>query len=164
MRVLSRKFLISTLVLNFIILCLLISFNKNLYAADKSLSFDGTDDFVEIAANSVLNPTGDYTVAAWFKQEGNNTANTWQSVITSRMKVANGNAKGYVMYLNPTFNRLEYWKGHSNGGSGWELNQTTSQSTWKANGGGDPGTPGWNYWVIRFNGSDEMDLLLLKET
>ena len=66
MRVLLRKFLISTLVLNFIILCLLISFNKNLYAADKSLSFDGTDDFVNIAANNVLNPTGDYTVAAWF--------------------------------------------------------------------------------------------------
>ena len=38
--------------------------------ADRSLSFDGTDDFVGIAANSVLNPTGDYTVAAWFKQDG----------------------------------------------------------------------------------------------
>ena len=133
---------------------------KNLSAADKSLSFDGTDDFVQIAANSVLNPTGDYTVAAWFKQEGNNTANTWQSVITSRMKVSNGNAKGYVMYLRPTTNYLDYWKGHDGGGSGWESNLTNSQSTWKTNGGGDPGTPGWNYWVIRFNGSDEMDLFL----
>ena len=93
MRVLLRKFLISNLVLNFIILCLLISFNKNLYAADKSLSFDGTDDFVNIAANNVLNPTGDYTVAAWFKQEGNNTADNWQSVMTSRSAV-NPNAKG----------------------------------------------------------------------
>ncbi len=101
MRVLLRKFLISTLVLNFIILCLLISFNKNLYAADKSLSFDGTDDFVNIAANNVLNPTGDYTVAAWFKQEGNNTADTWQSVMTSRSS-SGTNAKGYMMYLNPT--------------------------------------------------------------
>ena len=162
MRVLLRKFLISNLVLNFIILCLLISFNKNLYAADKSLSFDGTDDFVEIAANSVLNPTGDYTVAAWFKQEGNNTADTWQSVITSRSSSGAGIAKGYVMYLNPTDNKLEYWKGHDSGppSSGWEINGTNSLSTWKANGGGDPGTPGWNYWVIRFNGSDEMDLFL----
>ena len=45
-----------------------LGFIKNIHAADKSLSFDGTDDFVEIAANNVLNPTGDYTVAAWFKQ------------------------------------------------------------------------------------------------
>ena len=145
---------------NYFFILFFLTISQTIKAADKSLSFDGTDDFVEIAANSVLNPTGDYTVAAWFKQEGNNTANTWQSVITSRMKVANGNAKGYVMYLRPTTNRLEYWKGHSNGGSGWELNQTTSQSTWKANGGGDPGTPGWNYWVIRFKDTNQMDLFL----
>ena len=73
MKILLRKFLISALVLNLFILFLFISFNKNLYAADKSLSFDGTDDFVEIAANNVLNPTGAYTVAAWFKQEGENS-------------------------------------------------------------------------------------------
>ncbi len=60
-----------------------------------------TDDFVNIAANNVLNPTGDYTVAAWFKQEGNNTADTWQSVMTSRSS-SGTNAKGYMMYLNPT--------------------------------------------------------------
>jgi len=64
------------------------------------LSFFGTDDFVEIAANNVLNPTGDYTVAAWFKQEGDNTVDTWQSVITSRSSSGAGIAKGYVMYLN----------------------------------------------------------------
>ena len=159
MRVLLRKFLISNLVLNFIILCLLISFNKNLYAADKSLSFDGTDDFVKILANNVLNPTGDYTVAAWFKQEGNNTLDNWQSVMTSRSAV-NPNAKGYVMYLNNTANNfLQYWKGTDSGGS-WVTIQSTEQSTWRANGSGEPGTPGWNYWVIRFNGSNQMDLFL----
>ena len=100
-----RKFLISNLVLNFIILSLLISFNKNLYAADKSLSFDGTDDFVEIAANNVLNPTGAYTVAAWFKQEGENSGevagddNDFQSIITSRTTTGGG-VSGYMMYLS----------------------------------------------------------------
>ena len=104
MKFLLRKFLISALVLNLFILFLLISFNKNLYAADKSLSFDGTDDFVEIAANNVLNPTGDYTVAAWFKQEGDNTVGTWQSVITSRSSSGRGFAKGYVclLYTSPS--------------------------------------------------------------
>ena len=164
MRVLLRKFLISTLVLNFIILCLLISFNKNLYAADKSLSFDGSDDFVEIAANNVLNPTGDYTVAAWFKQEGENSNevaginNDYQSIITSR-SVSGKTVHGYMMYLKSSTNALEYWKG-TNDNSSFVKNETTSLSTWKANGGGDPGTPGWNYYVIRFNGSNQTDLFL----
>ncbi len=158
MKILLRKFLISNLVLNFIILCLFISYNKNLYAADKSLSFDGTDDFVEIATNNVLNPTGDYTVAAWFKQEGNNTADTWQSVMTSRSAV-NPDAKGYMMYLNPTDNKLQYWKGTDSGNS-WVKVESNELSTWKANGGGEPGTPGWNHWVIRFNGDNKIDLFL----
>ena len=164
MRVLLKKFLISTLVLNFIILCLLISFNKSLYAADKSLSFDGSDDYVEIAANNVLNPTGDYTVAAWFKQEGENSNevaginNDYQSIITSR-SVSGKTVHGYMMYLRSSTNALEYWKG-TNDNSSFVKNETTSLSTWKANGGGDPGTPGWNYYVIRFNGSNQTDLFL----
>ena len=145
-------------VLKIIFIIFFLGCAKNLSAADKSLSFDGTDDFVAIAANSVLNPTGDYTVAAWWKQEGDNAASTWQSVMTSRSS-SGGNAKGYMMYLNPTDNYLQYWKG-TNSGGGWVKNTTTSQSTWKANGGGDPGTPGWNYYVIRFNGSNQTDLFL----
>ena len=130
MRVLLIKFLISTLVLNFIILCLLISFNKNLYAADKSLSFDGADDFIEIPNNSALNPTGDYTVAAWFKQEGVNAHsgnNSWQSIITSR-STDNPDAKGYMMYLQKNDNKLQYWKGTDSGNS-WVQVITNEQST-----------------------------------
>ena len=68
-----------------------LTISPNIKAADKSLSFDGTDDFVEIAANSVLNPTGDYTVAAWFKQEGEGSGdNDYQSIITSRSTPGTG--------------------------------------------------------------------------
>ena len=161
MRVLLRKFVISNLVLNFIILCLLISYNKNLYAADKSLSFDGIDDFVSIPVDSALNPTGDYTVAAWFKQEGQNSGNDFQSIITSRSVdvPAEDDVKGYMMYLQNSNNNLVYWKGTTDAGS-FVRNISDAQSTWKANGGGSPGTPGWNHYVIRFNGSDQMDLFL----
>ncbi len=155
-----KVFLEKVTLFKIIFIIFFLSLTKNLSAADKSLSFDGTDDFVEIAANNVLNPTGDYTVAAWFKQEGNNTADTWQSVMTSRSAV-NPNAKGYVMYLNgdPTDNKLQYWKGTDSGNS-WVKVESNELSTWKANGGGTPGTPGWNYWVIRFNGVNKMDLFL----
>ena len=137
-----------------------LTISQNIKAADKSLSFDGTDDFVEIAANSVLNPTGDYTVAAWFKQEGEGSGdNDYQSIITSRSTPGTGGVHGYMMYLRASNNRLQYWKGTSSGGN-FVKNETTSLSTWKANGGGDPGTPGWNYYVIRFNGTNQMDLFL----
>ena len=74
--------------LKIIFIIFFISCAKNLSANDKSLSFDGTDDFVEIVNNAALNPTGAYTVAAWFKQEGETTTSpsqdSWQSIITSR--------------------------------------------------------------------------------
>ncbi len=154
-----KVFLKKVALFKIIFIIFFFSFTKNLTANDKSLSFDGTDDFVQIAANSVLNPTGDYTVAAWFKQEGANSASdTWQSVMTSRSS-SGGSAKGYMMYLRPSTNYLQYWKG-TNSGGGWVKIESDEQSTWKKNGGGDPGTPGWNYYVIRFNGSDQMDLFL----
>ena len=144
----------------FFFILFFLTISQNIKAADKSLSFDGTDDFVEIAANSVLNPTGDYTVAAWFKQEGEGSGdNDYQSIITSRSTPGTGGVHGYMMYLRASNNRLQYWKGTSSGGN-FVKNETTSLSTWKANGGGDPGTPGWNYYVIRFNGTNQMDLFL----
>ena len=144
----------------FFFILFFLTISQTIKAADKSLSFDGTDDFVEIAANSVLNPTGDYTVAAWFKQEGEGSGdNDYQSIITSRSTPGTGGVHGYMMYLRASNNRLQYWKGTSSGGN-FVKNETTSLSTWKANGGGDPGTPGWNYYVIRFNGTNQMDLFL----
>ena len=147
-------------IIQFFFILFFLTISPNIKAADKSLSFDGTDDFVEIAANSVLNPTGDYTVAAWFKQEGEGSGdNDYQSIITSRSTPGTGGVHGYMMYLRASNNRLQYWKGTSSGGN-FVKNETTSLSTWKANGGGDPGTPGWNYYVIRFNGTNQMDLFL----
>ena len=149
---------------NFFFILFFLTISQNIKAADKSLSFDGTDDYVEIPANNVLNPTGDYTVAAWFKQEGENSNevsgnnNDFQSIITSRTTTGSG-VRGYMMYLRSTTNVLSYWIGRQTGGNFVE-NNTTSVSTWKANGGGNPGTPGWNYYVIRFNGSNQTSIFL----
>ena len=51
-----------------------------------------------------INPTGDYTVAAWFKQEGENSDevdginNDYQSIGPSR-SVSGKTVHGYMMYL-----------------------------------------------------------------
>ena len=63
------------------------------------------------------------------------------------------------MYLAQDTYKLEYWKGTSSGGH-WVKSSSNEQSTWKANGEGSPGTPGWQYYIIRFNGSDTLDVFL----
>ena len=121
------------------------------------MSFDGTDDFVEISNNAALNPTDAYTIGAWFKHEGDNWHDHYQSIITSRSTTTS--ARGYMMYLAQNTYKLEYWKGTSSGGH-WVKSSSNEQSTWKANGEGSPGTPGWQYYIIRFNGSDTLDVFL----
>ncbi len=138
-----------------------LSITKNLIAADKSLSFDGTDDFVEIVNNAALNPTGAYTVAAWFKQEGETSptpsSDSWQSIITSRS--CTGGCRGYMMYIRPkhvvaSASRLEYWHATTHG-SNWVKIESTERSAWKRT-----GTAAWEFNVIRFNGTDEIDFFL----
>ena len=86
-------------IIQFFFILFFLTISPNIKAADKSLSFDGTDDFIEIPNDGALNPTGAYTVAAWWKQEGQTTGkNSWQSIITSRSTTGTG-AKGYMMYL-----------------------------------------------------------------
>ena len=51
------------------------------------------------------------------------------------------------MYLAQDTYKLEYWKGTSSGGH-WVKSSSNEQSTWKANGEGSPGTPGWQYYII----------------
>ena len=52
-----KVFLGKAVLFKIIFIIFFLSITKNLSAADKSLSFDGTDDFVEIV-NNALNPTG----------------------------------------------------------------------------------------------------------
>ena len=154
MKVILRK----VPLLKIIFIIFFLSFNKNLTANDKSLSFDGTDDFVEIVNNAALNPTGAYTVAAWFKQEGETSptpsSDSWQSIITSRS--CTGGCRGYMMYIRPkhvvaSASRLEYWHATTHS-SDWVKIETTERSAWKRT-----GTAAWEFNVIRFNGTDEID-------
>ena len=147
----NRKIRYNTCIL---IIFFTLSFIKGTHAADKSLSFDGSDDFITIPNDSALNPTGAYTVAAWWKQEGETTGNaSWQSIITSRSTTGTG-AKGYMMYLRKDNQKLQYWTGAEDE-TNWVQIQTNEQSAWKRT-----GSAAWEFYVIRFNGSDEMDLFL----
>ena len=150
------------IIFNFVFIFSLLSISQNIKAADnRSLSFDGEDDFVTIANDSALNPTGAYTIGAWFKHEGDNStpgkADDYQSIITSRSQTTT--ERGYMMYLQKDTYKLTYWKGTSSTGN-WVHSTSDELSTWKSNGEGSPGTPGWQYYVIRFNGVKTQDVFL----
>ena len=87
-----------------------------LYAADFSLEFDGSDDYVEVPLHTSLNPSGNFSVNAWVKTQQNTD---WQSAITSR-----GSHTGYKLYQQ-----------HPTGGSGGTgrafAGWTGSGSAWK---------------------------------
>ena len=156
-----KVFLRKVALLKIIFIIFFFSFTINSSAVDKSLSFDGTDDFVEIVNNAALNPTGAYTVAAWFKQEGETTTSplqdSWQSIITSRS--CTGGCRGYMMYIKHRkdeahASKLEYWHATTHG-SNWVKVESSEQSAWKKT-----GTAAWEFNVIRFNGTDEIDFFL----
>lgn len=59
------------------------------------LSFDGSDDYVQLSNNSALNPTSSITVEAWIKPTGFG-ANSYSNSIFCKHGWASGNA-GYVL-------------------------------------------------------------------
>ena len=62
---------------NFIYLLFFLGLINSSFAADYSLSFDGTNDYVEVPYAASMNPTGDFTVNVWVKTGASYVAWTW---------------------------------------------------------------------------------------
>jgi Tol biopolymer transport system component len=68
-------------------------------ASSNSMSFDGTNSFVEVPNSASLNITGPFTIEAWFKV--NELAAGYQSIV-ARFGLAPDNDGGYLLYLTST--------------------------------------------------------------
>ena len=44
------------------------------FAADYSLSFNGTNEYVSVPFDSTMNPSGDFSVSAWVKLSNKNAS------------------------------------------------------------------------------------------
>ena len=71
------------------------------FAADYSLSFDGTNDYVEVPFDASMNPAGDYSVNSWVKVS--DLPNQWQSVVTSRSNNGTDKHKNIKIFFNILF-------------------------------------------------------------
>ncbi|MDM8536732.1 FG-GAP-like repeat-containing protein [Desulfobacterales bacterium HSG17] len=78
-----------------------------------SLTFDGADDYVEIAYSAEINPSV-FSVEVWAKVTF--TTGNYQSVITSRDAAF---SMGYMFYIDPA-NKWQLWIGNGIGTTGWE--------------------------------------------
>ncbi|MDD4410225.1 MAG: DUF2341 domain-containing protein [Candidatus Shapirobacteria bacterium] len=64
---------------------------------NSSLNFDGVDDYVTIANNSILNPTTGITVSSWIKWNTNNAQWEWLVAKNSNSSATNG----YMFFKDP---------------------------------------------------------------
>jgi hypothetical protein len=82
------------------------------FANDRSLDFNGIDQFIRVQYDPALNPEK-FSVSLWARTDGG--AGTWRSPLTSR---ADGvNSAGYNLYAS-TDNQWEFWLGT---GSSWAV-------------------------------------------
>jgi len=89
-----------------------------------ALEMDGTDDYVNILHNDILNPTGSFTIEMWAKlYSGSGNAD-----LISKHKNEGGNARsGYAIEYDHTNNKIKGVLGSSNGwtiveGPAWDTN------------------------------------------
>lgn len=128
------KFIILT---HFVFLFILGGFNYS-FATDFALSFDGTNDYVEVPFDASMNPAGDYSVNSWVKVS--DLPNQWQSVVTSRSNNGTDTVGGYMLYIEPSGQGSDwnYWTGKGN--------------TWtKAASTVDPNLDTWQMMTTTFN-------------
>ena len=97
--------------LNFIYLLFFLGLINSSFAADFSLSFDGTNDYVEVPFATSMNPTGDFTVNVWVKT---GASGAWQSAVTSRSASTTcgedtNQTSGYMLYIQPD-EEWSFWR------------------------------------------------------
>ncbi len=104
------------------------------FAADYSLSFDGTNDYVEAPFDSSMNPSADFTVNAWVKTGG---SSTWQSAVTSRSAstTCDGTpnlSAGYMLYIQPD-EEWSFWNGNCTDDTWAQVNTSVdvNLNTWQ---------------------------------
>ena len=87
-----------------------------------SVSFDGTDDYMSVTQNSVINITGDITLSAWV----NRTATSGFNSIFTKRQV--GGSMNYQLTINNSNGQLGL--GDSTGSFVYNTTTTISTGTW----------------------------------
>ncbi len=131
---------------NFFYLLFFLGLNNSLLAADYSLSFDGTNDYVEVPYAASMNPTGDFTVNVWVKA---GASSNWQSAVTSRSASTTcgedtNQTSGYMLYIQPD-EEWSFWNGRCTSNTWAQINTNVEV---------DLGT--WQMQTVTYNQSGTM--------
>ncbi len=131
---------------NFFYLLFFLGLNNSLLAADYSLSFDGTNDYVEVPYAASMNPTGDFSVNVWVKA---GASSNWQSAVTSRSASTTcgedtNQTSGYMLYIQPD-EEWSFWNGRCTSNTWAQINTNVEV---------DLGT--WQMQTVTYNQSGTM--------
>ena len=131
---------------NFFYLFFFLGLINSSLAADYSLSFDGTNDYVEVPYAASMNPTGDFTVNVWVKA---GASSDWQSAVTSRSASTTcgedaNQTSGYMLYIQPD-EEWSFWNGRCTSNTWAQINTNVEV---------DLGT--WQMQTVTYNQSGTM--------
>ena len=131
---------------NFFYLLFFLGLINSSLAADYSLSFDGTNDYVEVPYAASMNPTGDFTVNVWVKA---GASSNWQSAVTSRSASTTcgedtNQTSGYMLYIQPD-EEWSFWNGRCTSNTWAQINTNVEV---------DLGT--WQMQTVTYNQSGTM--------
>ena len=84
-------------------------------ANNYSMSFDGSDDYIDVGDNNSLNPTSQLTLSVWVKKIGSGTGSTPAVYSSSKSSSNNG---GFLITLHPTSSRFQFYV-DTTGSGGW---------------------------------------------
>jgi hypothetical protein len=109
--------------------------DDQLFSNTYSLSFDGTDDYIDLGTSSSLNPTSALTISAWVRADTHNsTAGTYDAIYNSS-KDAGRATTGFVLCATENKWYCYYYSGTTWYGVASDSNLVTGQwyhlaSTW----------------------------------
>lgn len=105
-------------------------------ANNYSMSFDGTNDYIDVGNNNSLNPTSQLTLSVWVKKIGSGTG-SFPAVYSSSKKTTS--TGGFLILFHPASSRFRFYV-DTTGSGGWvfiqnNINIVTNQwyhivSTW----------------------------------
>ena len=106
--------------------------------------FDGSNDYVEISNNSLLNPTGAFTSSVWFKAD---SISRWQGVVSKLTDVNSHTGRGWNIQVG-TAQKIASLMADSNGNYVYLKSTTTPQ------------TGQWYYVVLVHHADNQNDLYI----
>jgi len=116
-------------------------FGAPVFQNQYSVSFDGTDDYIDLGSNAFINNSSAFSISTWFKLD------SWATTYPGICVIKTAGAQGFIIGLSNTSPYSGVWVG-SNGTDGFRGFSTSNGALAATI------TSGWHHLVLTYDGVD----------